>query len=468
MSTSLSHPSSAESFADPEREHLSAGFSSTVTSPRRFARLGSAVMAVFVTVAATIGVGVPPVGTSPAGAATPDDSAAVTASVGNPYIMGPARVTAAELAAWAKARSQQPWNATVSRNELARLFIEEGQAENIAGDLAFIQSVVETGWFGFSGRVPASANNFAGIGAVDNDAEAYNTFRSARIGVRAQIQHLRAYADPNVTPALLAHPLESPRFHLVVPKGRTPRWGDMGNGNWATDPGYANKILGHYANLLSFVGRNPVNDPFGAVDRVRFEAPGQVRVAGWAIDPDAKGPIAVHIYANGRLVGAQSAGRVRGDVGRAFPQHGPARGFNELVTVGGGRVNVCVFAINVGPGSGNPGIGCRVVQVPTGEPFGTLDLVRREANGVRVAGWAIDPDTSNPVAVHIYANGQLVRAQSAGRVRGDVARAYPQFGPGRGYSELVPLGAGPVTICVFAINVGPGTGNPGIGCRSLP
>jgi hypothetical protein len=98
--------------------------------------------------------------------------------------------------------------------------------------------------------VPPSANNFAGIGATDS-TQAYNTFRSARIGVRAQIQHLRAYADPGVTRAKLANPLESPRFDLVQPKGKAPTWGHMGGGNWATDPHYSQKILTLYQDLLN-------------------------------------------------------------------------------------------------------------------------------------------------------------------------------------------------------------------------
>lgn len=211
-----------------------------------------------------------------------------------------------------------------------------------------------------------------------------------------------------------------------------------------------------------------VNDPFGRVDRVSLEVPGRVRVAGWAIDPDTTDPIAVHIYANGRLVKAQSAGRVRNDVGRAFPKFGPAHGFSELLDVGGGRVEVCVFAINVGPGTGNPGIGCRTVNVPSGDPFGTVDVVRRENGGLRVAGWAVDPDTRAPIVVHVYVNGKVAGGFVADRRRADVGRAMPLWGPDHGYSVVVDAPDGPAEVCVFAINVGRGSGNPGIGCRTIP
>jgi hypothetical protein len=139
---------------------------------------------------------------------------------------------------------------------MARLFVEEGAAEGVTGDVAFMQSVVETGWFRFSGSIPAASNNFAGIGATDtNPAPA--VFADARTGVRAQIQHLRAYADPAAL-ACTVPPLHNacvdPRFDLVVPKGKAPTWNQMGNGNWATASTYASSILRLYTEALTFHG----------------------------------------------------------------------------------------------------------------------------------------------------------------------------------------------------------------------
>ena len=119
-----------------------------------------------------------------------------------------------------------------------------------------MQSIVETGWFRFTGSIPAAYNNFAGIGATDtNPAPAI--FVDARTGVRAQIQHLRAYADPTATACRvppLHNPCVDPRFDLVVPKGKAATWNQMGNGNWATDPTYANSILTLYREALTFHG----------------------------------------------------------------------------------------------------------------------------------------------------------------------------------------------------------------------
>ncbi len=170
-------------------------------------------------------------------------------------IMRASQVTAAEMAAWFRSTPARVsgYRATVSVETLARYYIEEGRAEGVAGDLAFVQAVLETGNFSWPGhgQVRAQQNNFAGIGACDGGTCTVATFRTARIGVRAQIQHLRAYADPTVTVGKLAHPLESPRFHLVSPKGRARTWEAMGGGNWATDRNYGTKILNLYASMRS-------------------------------------------------------------------------------------------------------------------------------------------------------------------------------------------------------------------------
>ena len=174
-------------------------------------------------------------------------------------IIGPARLDARQLVAWFNGRQPQPpgsYSASVDLAAIAQHYIEEGAAENVTGDIAFVQAIVETGWFRFTGTVRASANNFAGIGAADvNPGPA--TFADARTGVRAHIQHLRAYADPTATSCAtppLRNPCVDPRFALVVPKGRAPTWNDLGKGNWATTPRYGASILSLYNEALAFNG----------------------------------------------------------------------------------------------------------------------------------------------------------------------------------------------------------------------
>lgn len=182
-----------------------------------------------------------------------------SSSTGSVSIMGAARLSAEQIVAWFNNRQPRPagtYAATVPLETMARYFIEEGAAEGVTGDVAFMQSIVETAWFRFSGSIPASTNNFAGIGATDTNPTPA-AFPDARTGVRAQIQHLRAYADATAlfcTVPPLHNPCVDPRFDLVVPKGRAPTWNLMGNGNWATASTYAASILSLYGEALTFNG----------------------------------------------------------------------------------------------------------------------------------------------------------------------------------------------------------------------
>ncbi|MEZ5170884.1 MAG: glucosaminidase domain-containing protein [Acidimicrobiia bacterium] len=170
----------------------------------------------------------------------------------DPTIMGSQTLTATDLEAWFVSVKGSATNhrlpsavgtaGTAIRN-LARMFIEEGRDEGVRGDIAFAQSVLETGWFWFpdGGRVRPWYNNYAGIGAVDNGTTA-NEFATPREGVRAQIQHLRAYGDPTVTAGNLAHPLVDPRFGLVSPRGKAPTWLGL-SGTWASSTTYGSRII---------------------------------------------------------------------------------------------------------------------------------------------------------------------------------------------------------------------------------
>jgi hypothetical protein len=173
-------------------------------------------------------------------------------------IMGASRLTAAQIVAWFGGRQPQPsgsYAATESVEALARYFVEEGAMEGVTGDVAFVQSIIETGWFRFGGSVPPWKNNFAGIGAVDASPGEAAAFPDARTGVRAQIQHLRAYADPGASTCTvppLANPCVDPRFDLVSPKGRAPLWNQLGGGNWATSATYGSDIVARYQEALAY------------------------------------------------------------------------------------------------------------------------------------------------------------------------------------------------------------------------
>jgi hypothetical protein len=312
-----------------------------------------------------------------------------------------------------------------------------------------------------------------------------------------------------------------------------------------------------------------LGNPFGNFEGYSLGS-GTVTVSGWVIDPDTTGPIDVHVYVDGSGAGSGKANLSRADVGQVFPQYGPNHGFSVTVPVGAGSHEVCVFAINAGPGgTTNPLLGCRTVEVgtpfgqltaasggpgritvsgwaidrddlgapvtvelrvdgnlagtvvaddpqpelasfgypidhgftasvpaspgrrnltvvarnigpgpnkvigerpvdvPTGNPFGNLELVQAGPGSVRVGGWMIDPDTSSPIDVHCYINGAGAGSARADRSRPDVASAYVGYGAPHGFDFTVPSPAGLVTVDVFAINVGGGTTNPLIGRRQV-
>jgi hypothetical protein len=120
------------------------------------------------------------------------------------------------------------------------------------------------------------------------------------------------------------------------------------------------------------VPERTTGSPFGSVDLVSASR-GQVRVAGWVLDPDRPDATAVHVYVSGQLAGTDIAAAPRPDVGDTFPRSGSSRGFDFSVPAPGGRHEVCVYGINIGDDSPNGLIGCRTVVVPEGQPFGHVD-----------------------------------------------------------------------------------------------
>lgn len=158
-------------------------------------------------------------------------------------IRGDSVFSADELAAWAAERGGAA-RASVPAAELARLFIEEGQVEQIRGDVAFAQAVLETGWFTNDDTV--RLNNYAGIGHCDTCASGF-AFADARSGVRGQVQLLESYVEREPRHE---RPLVDPR--LRGPAACCQTWNDL-TGVWATTPIYAPLVLGVYLEMLEWL-----------------------------------------------------------------------------------------------------------------------------------------------------------------------------------------------------------------------
>jgi len=122
--------------------------------------------------------------------------------------------------------------------DLPKLYREEAAVEGVNYDIAFCQMCLDTDFLRFGGTISSSQNNFAGLGAVGGGAEGA-TFASARVGVRAQIQHLKAYA--NLEPIIHPDGVVDPRFRFVT-RGIAPLVSQL-SGRWSADPKYGQKIM---------------------------------------------------------------------------------------------------------------------------------------------------------------------------------------------------------------------------------
>ena len=207
----------------------------------------------------------------------------------------------------------------------------------------------------------------------------------------------------------------------------------------------------------------PSGDPYGQIDSTG-NIPGAVTARGWAIDPNTASPILVQAYIDGHINALAWANKPRPDVGAAYPKAGPNHGYTLTLQTTPGPHTVCLYAINTGPGT-SVGLGCRSVTVVNGDPFGYLDAVTTSAGKVIARGWAIDPNTSAPIMVQMNVDGVSHALIWANMARPDVGAAYPAAGPDHGYTLTMPTTAGPHTVCLYAINTGPGT-NRGLGCRA--
>ncbi|WP_159813071.1 glucosaminidase domain-containing protein [Actinomyces sp. zg328] len=128
----------------------------------------------------------------------------------------------------------------------AGIIYDEATSEGVSPELLFCQVMKETAWLRFGGDVSIGQFNFGGLGATGGGARGAS-FADVRTGLRAQVQHLRAYADPSVSASSLAHPVVDPRFSYVR-KGSAPYVQYLGikenpaHVGWATDPGYGTSL----------------------------------------------------------------------------------------------------------------------------------------------------------------------------------------------------------------------------------
>ena len=163
-------------------------------------------------------------------------------------IMGQAQASIEQMRAYVK-----KVNPKVPKSVLAMLplYITEGALEGVRGDIAFAQSCLETGNFTFKGSaVTLDQNNFCGMGVTSAGVKG-SSFKTPKECIRAQIQHLKAYACDDA----LEQRCIDPRF-TYVKRGCAPYVEWLGiqenpsGAGWASGKGYGTKILNILSNIL--------------------------------------------------------------------------------------------------------------------------------------------------------------------------------------------------------------------------
>ncbi len=161
-------------------------------------------------------------------------------------ISGDSNVTVNQMMRYYKANAVYPSfyesSDASTLKKFCQIYYDECEAEGIRVEVAFTQAMKETNFLRFGGDVDISQYNFAGIGATGGGVQG-NSFASVRLGVRAQVQHLKAYANHEP----LAKTKVDPRFDYVT-RGCAPyvEWlsiktNPYGKG-WATDPTYGTSL----------------------------------------------------------------------------------------------------------------------------------------------------------------------------------------------------------------------------------
>ncbi len=148
-------------------------------------------------------------------------------------IMGKGRLNAVTLADFLT--KNNPKVSFTEAKKIARLYIEESITEGVNYDVAFSQMCLETGFLRYDGQVHSRQNNFCGLGVTGNGTQGL-TFPTERIGIRAHIQHLKAYAST----AALHNKVVDTRFRFVH-RGSIKSINDL-TGKWASDKQYGHKI----------------------------------------------------------------------------------------------------------------------------------------------------------------------------------------------------------------------------------
>jgi hypothetical protein len=190
---------------------------------------------------------------------------ALANALGDPSapILGPSKLTPAELVAWYRSTGRHETTG-VPVDVIAKLYVDEGRLAGVRGDVAFAEAVLDTGGFTFpaTGALSGHDNGLVLAGGCDT-CRVVPWFASAADAVRAHVQLLRTYADPDVNSTLIGAPLVQPNVLDAQLKGTIASWRQL-PGMAQTAPDYGDAIMRVYDEITAWAGAHPVAGPIAA------------------------------------------------------------------------------------------------------------------------------------------------------------------------------------------------------------
>ena len=203
--------------------------------------------------------------------------------------------------------------------------------------------------------------------------------------------------------------------------------------------------------------------PTGRFDRV-IDAPAGMMVRGWAYDGDGGTSSTVKIFVDGQLAGTRVANFSRPDVPVRFGVPDATAGFDRVVPVSPGVHDICVIIVNQNSGADRH-LGCKTVNRRS-NPVGSLLGINRHSNAVRMVGWAVDPNSADPVRIRVVVDGVITSTFFADIPRSPSPWVGAKYGNDLGFDKWVGVGPGPSRVCVWALNIDIGT-HTRLSCRTL-
>lgn len=228
-------------------------------------------------------------------------------------IMGGTDISSDAFKAFLKAQKERygfEYKLTCSINEWIDTVYEEAKIEGVRADIVVAQSIKETGYFRFGGELTYKDNNFAGIGVTGTSGKK-ESFPTARIGIRAQVQHLKAYGstDPLVQNCV------DPRFDLVS-RGSAPSLEELA-GRWAY-PGYNKSKY----NSLEEAARSNASygqEIYKIIEQARaYEHDAPTTPDKEELDTETTNPSIPSLIGKGKVINVTSSLNIRSGAGTNF------------------------------------------------------------------------------------------------------------------------------------------------------